>query len=290
MGNIKKAIVFVGNTGVGKSYICNKIFESCGSSLRFESTSSVVSVTPTLQQGPITFHGQNYTVVDSPGFFDTSNNSNGENNVDGRNMCKLVQALESCEEIYAIVFVFTDRFSMPHKMWFDRIVDLITKGNRGQILLVQNKSEQPNLELLSENKAQINHMLGGGVKQPYSCFGYNAAIEETVSLLKTVTTMTPFQLTNLVTPEICYESEVQGAEYDELIAESKKDEGRFVDEIKDTSHQEEYTTWDNSNIFGLFGIRGPGAKVKKQLKCFEKLILFFYCVGDSYKMGSESSN
>lgn len=260
MKNIRNAIVFVGNTGVGKSYICNKIFENCGSSSRFLSSDSVVSVTSSLQQAPITFQDQNYTIVDSPGFFDTSN-TNEEVNVDGKNMCKLVKALESCEEIYAIIFVFTDRFSKPHKMWFERIVNLISTDYRGHILLVQNKMGTQSLELLYENKAHINQMLGGEVRQPYSCFSYNTGNEEIMKFLQNITTMIPFNLSNLVIPEVCYEKEEQGEEYQET-NDVKRDEGTFVEETKDTSHYETREEWDNSNILGMFGLRGPGAKVR----------------------------
>jgi len=86
---------------------------------RFESGAALTAVTGTLQQGSISFEGRQFTIVDSPGFFDTKKDSTPESTAktDGENMCKLVRALEDCKNIYGIVFVFDGRFSTPHKMW-----------------------------------------------------------------------------------------------------------------------------------------------------------------------------
>ncbi|KAG4069970.1 hypothetical protein HA402_015194 [Bradysia odoriphaga] len=252
MKPIRNAIVFVGNTRVGKSYICNRILKYCNSSRRYVSTSSNMSVTSALQQEVINYQGKNYTIVDSPGFFDTS--SYKGDNVDGVNMCKLVRVLESCEEIFAIIFVFTDGFSTPHKIWFDRMVQLVSAANRGHILLLRNKEGDTTPDELAENKAEINQILGGGVKQPYFGFEFKASDEIVKSLLNTVTQMVPFQLNNLLIPEICYEKTEESAEYEELISDPTSDEGYMVKEIKDTSH---YETRKEAmdGLGGLFGLK-----------------------------------
>jgi len=116
---IKKAIVLVGVTGVGKSTLCNYIFQIFGRRRVFKCGASLLAVTDQLQTECIGFQGKLFTIVDNPGFFDTQQNSTAESTArkDGENMCKLVNALERCESIYCIVFVFTERFSTPQKMW-----------------------------------------------------------------------------------------------------------------------------------------------------------------------------
>lgn len=232
-----RSIVLVGNTRVGKSFISNKIFEYCGLSTRFVSSSSNMSVTSSIQSGTITFNNQEYAVVDTPGFFDTSNSE--VENVDSINMCKLVATLESCSQIAALVFVFTDGFSTPHKMWFDRMIQLISPANRGQILLLKNKESQISLEELAENKAEVNQILGGAVKQPYFSFRYDAPSENVEFLLTTISQMLPFELKNLTVPEICYRQTEESPEYEELINAATNNEGEMVEEVKDTSHHEQ---------------------------------------------------
>ncbi|KAG4069954.1 hypothetical protein HA402_015178 [Bradysia odoriphaga] len=196
-----------------------------------------MSVTSSIQSGTITFNNQEYAVVDTPGFFDTSNSE--LENVDSINMCKLVATLESCSQIAALVFVFTDGFSTPHKIWFDRMTQLISPANRGQILLLKNKESQISLEELAENKAEVNQMLGGSVKQPYFSFQFSAPSENVEYLLTTISQMIPFELKNLTVPEICYKQTEEDPEYEELINTATNNEGQMVEEVKDTSHYEQ---------------------------------------------------
>jgi hypothetical protein len=210
-------------------------------------------VTPALQQGTITHRNKSYTLVDSPGFFDTTRS--GVSN-DGPNLCKLVKALESCAQIVSVVFVYTDRFSTPHKMWFDRMRDLLSDAHKGHIVLLHNKLGPIDVETKAENNLEIRGLLGS--RQEYIWFSFNADRSMTDGLLNVVTNFAPFQLSNLTIPEICYEKTVEGAPYDEELVNNRKDEGHSVEEVKDTSHYETTMVADNSNLIGIiFGSKIP---------------------------------
>jgi len=57
-------VLFVGSTGVGKSFLCNQIFEMYSSpTIRLESGASLAAVTRK-------FEGKKFTYVDIPGFVD----------------------------------------------------------------------------------------------------------------------------------------------------------------------------------------------------------------------------
>jgi len=87
---------------------------------QFESGASLTAVTGTLQQGSISFEGRQFSIVDSPGFFDTKKDSTPESTVktDGENMSKLVRAIENSKQnIFEFVFVFDEGFSTLHKVW-----------------------------------------------------------------------------------------------------------------------------------------------------------------------------
>jgi len=128
---IENTILFVGATGVGKSYLCNRIFEMYNSPSRFESGASLTAVTGTLQQGRVAFEGRQFTIVDSPGFFDTKQDDSTPESTaktDGENMCKFARALEDCKNIYGIVFVFDGRLSTPHKMYEVILIPILIIG------------------------------------------------------------------------------------------------------------------------------------------------------------------
>lgn len=249
------SIIFVGNTGVGKSYICNKLFEKCSSSIRFESHGGADSCTQSLQAGAINYKGKTYTVVDSPGFFDTEGSG-----TDGKNMCKLVKAIEKYQQIYALVFVFTDRFSAPHKIWYDRISSIIQQANTGHIILLHNKQTGHDEKMIMKNAVRIEEILRKENIE-YIWFSHSPNDTQVTQLLNTLVNHQPFQLSNLVVPELCYERVENGSPYEEIVAENKSDEGHMVEEVKDTSHYVTKEVWDRTTLAGTLGLRGLG-KVK----------------------------
>lgn len=248
------SIIFVGNTGVGKSFVCNKLFEKCSSSTRFQSHGGTDSCTQSLQTGTINYRGKTYTIVDSPGFFDTEGSSN-----DGMNMCKLVKAIENCQQIYALVFVFTDRFSTPHQIWYDRIASLIHPGNVGHIILLHNKQTGQDDKMITKNAGRIEEKVGKENIE-YIWFNHNPDDNQVTQLLNTLVNREPFRLSNLVVPAICYDRDEKGSPYDEVAAQNTSDEGHFVEQVRDTSHYENRLEWDRNGFkpFGWAGIRGIG--------------------------------
>ncbi len=240
-GSIRNAIIFCGNTGVGKSYICNRIFEIHGVATRFKS-----SETGSIQHGTIDHDGKNFTIVNTPGFID--NYDSGKTiffnkldqsktaKVDGENMCKLVAALESCQEISAIGFIFTDHFSKPHSIWFNRIKKLLTSDKVGNIILVHNKLGPLDMETSAKNAVEVNKMIGGGGKVEYVWISSGGENIEFENLITTVEKLTPFQLSNFVVPKICYKTEEIGEQYDEVIAETAKKEGEIISQPKKDGH------------------------------------------------------
>lgn len=267
---MENAIVLIGNTGVGKSFICNKIFEVTGSKQEFNSSSSIGSVTGDLQQGKITYKGNSYTLVDTPGFFDCSSESvtaADSARKDGENVCKLVRALENSKSICAIVFVFVGRLDVAQRQWYDRILSIIGTAYQGQIILLHNKENQTDVERI-RNETRLSVILGKDngeaviQYQPLTMFISRGGAEEKEILdnqirefLNGISQRVPFTLTNLQVPEVCYEKEVLGEPYDKELSRTMEDVGQTVVNKKDGSYYQDVEVWHPDPIKKALGYK-----------------------------------
>jgi len=265
---MENAIVMIGNTGVGKSFVCNKIFEMTGSSQEFNSSSSVGSVTGDLQQGTINFSGNTYTLVDTPGFFDCSDPSMSPADSarkDGENVCKLVRALENSRSICAIAFVFVGRLDVSQRQWYDRILSIIGPSFQGQVILLHNKENQTERERI-QNEVRLGALLGkedGIIQyQPLTMFTRRGGVEEKEILdsqlsdfLNGISQRVPFTLANLQVPEVCYEKEVLGDPYEKELSRTMEDVGTTVVNRKDGSYHQDVEVWHPDPIKKALGYK-----------------------------------
>ena len=158
---------------------------------------------------------------------------------------------------------YNARFSTPHKIWFDRMAQLITEKNVGHIILLHNKQNNCTETQYLKNSMKIDNCLGGG-NHDYVWFTYEPDLGEVGKLLDKVAKLVPFKIDNLVIPDVCYEREDKSVPYEEVVSENTSDEGQMVEQVRDTSHKEEVWEWNRGvgNIWGELGLRGmPGAKV-----------------------------
>lgn len=242
------------------------------SAVRFKSSASNHAVTIRIQAGVVSYHGKSYTIMDCPGFFDNSSEILGAD--DGPNLCKLVKALEESGSIAAILYVYTDRFSTPQKIWFDRLNGLIPKESKGNIIVVHNKlNEVFNLEKKVEYKFEVNNLIKDGTQHSYAWFGWKAPDDQVQSLLSELESLPVFQLQGLTVPEICYEKEVEGPEYEEMIGTRIEDHGSVVTTVTDKSYFKTEERWNPNTITGMLGLTGwPGAKVNAVEPLFPKYV------------------
>ena len=105
MSDNKEYIVFLGETGVGKTRTFNKITNS-----NFTSMDSDSSVTQNIQ---MTDFGR-YCWVDTPGFFDETENEE-------RNRLKLIDFLKN-KKVKCFLFIYTNRVNIFIEKFLDQFL------------------------------------------------------------------------------------------------------------------------------------------------------------------------
>lgn len=118
------------------------------------------------------------------------------------------------------------------------MVNLITEANQSHIVLLHNKQDEFEEKTFNENKEEIKSVLDTDSRHEYFWLSFNPSDRQMQSLIDTITKRIPFKLKNLVVPEVVYEREEIGEAYDEVVAQTTKDEGRLVKIEKDTGHTE----------------------------------------------------
>jgi len=261
-------ILFVGPTGSGKSYLSNKLFEFCGNPQRFESAASVMSTTTEIQQGGISYCNENFTVLDFPGIYDVSSEGD-QAATDGLNTCRLITAIESCESIRAILFVYTGpRFPPTLKIWYDRVSAIISAYPTLSILLLENKATDLDPRTTTLCHMELQTLIrgdGSAAMVPYFRFGYflpgEDATKSVRSLLETVRPSLPVRVQNPNILELCYKGTEESAPFDELLVSTQRDDGGSQQQSRVERYVTQEQHWDGG-IGKIFG--------KKVSKYFEK--------------------
>ncbi|OXA57171.1 uncharacterized protein LOC110845635 [Folsomia candida] len=142
--SFQNAVVFIGNRRVGKSHVCNQIFQHYKSSTRFpvscgweqdEESHPLVAT--------LAMEGLNYTIIDTPGFSTESL---------GPNLCSILKVIELCENVKTIVYVFTDSFNSSNLHLLKSLYELVGQEN---VLLMMNKLNKAELNQLPQIRSSI---------------------------------------------------------------------------------------------------------------------------------------
>jgi len=113
----------------------------------------------------------------------------------------------------------------------------------------------------------IKNRLNSQVNINYLWFENNFDMGKIPELLNTIRVMVPFSVKNIIIPEMCYQGEVRGDQYEELISTRNVDEGNNVSETVDRGCYKTKEVWNGNSFLGGalgFRTRGPGAKRTEQ--------------------------
>lgn len=236
---IQRAIVVVGKTGTGKSFICNHLGDLFDSEVNFKTRSSVSSVQQVIEKCPVIIDGKITTLIECPGFADTSP-YNEAGAVDAKRVCKLVKTLEDIEELVVVVFVFTDRFDMMQRIWYERIREILSSCSSYNMILLHNKlGDDLAPDDINENEAQLKKMLNLNKDDPnlnYLPLSFRGGPRfdfDKAGLLTKIKSFSPVKLTNLVVPQICYQSGEIVGEIVERVTKKDVDKGQMVEEVEE---------------------------------------------------------
>jgi len=256
------SILILGPTGVGKSFLCNKIFETCGNhATSFLSSSSIESTTKEIQSGTINYSGNTFAILDFPGIYDVSSTNTKSSEVEAENTCKMITALQNCESVKVIIFCYSGpRFPLPLKIWYDRIRSIISGCPNLNILLLENKCPEDSDLMQVKRNMELHEMLGHSPNEPtipYTRFKYYSpgtdAGNDVRKILNMIQPFVPVKVTNPVIPDICYKQNVESPSFEEVISETQKDEGHMVVTSRQEPYCEERMVWDGDfgKIFGM---------------------------------------
>lgn len=144
--------------------------------------------------------------------------------VDGKQVCRLVKTLEDIEELLAVVFVFTDRFDMLQRIWYERIHEIFICGGSENIILLHNKLGRDQNDL-DENLSALKKMLNRHKDEPnlnYMQLSFDMCPNfefQKAGLLTKLKSFSPVRLESLVIPQLCYkQKEISGEPFEREIS------------------------------------------------------------------------